>query len=198
MYRKFIKRILDLLISLFILPFFILILILFSLIIYIDDKGPIFYNSSRLGKNGKVFKMYKLRSMKVHAPDIRNKDGSTYNSKDDPRLTKIGKFIRKTSIDEIPQVLNIIIGNMSFVGPRPDLPEHKNLYDGNENRKLEIKPGVTGYNQAYYRNTIEWKKRIKNDIYYIDNISFIFDVKIVLKTIKVILLRKNVYIDKEE
>jgi lipopolysaccharide/colanic/teichoic acid biosynthesis glycosyltransferase len=192
------KRLFDLLISILIFPIFIVLVVIITPIIYIDDKGPIFYNAKRLGKNGKIFKMYKFRSMKVNAPDIRNEDGSTFNSKDDIRLTKVGRFIRKTSIDEIPQLINVFIGNMSFVGPRPDLPEHKDLYIDNEMRKLEIKPGITGFNQAYYRNTIEWKKRIENDIYYIDNLSFILDMKIVFKTVKMILLRKNVYISKDE
>lgn len=198
MYKKFMKRLFDLLISILIFPIFIVLVVIITPIIYIDDKGPIFYNAKRLGKNGKIFKMYKFRSMKVNAPDIRNEDGSTFNSKDDIRLTKVGRFIRKTSIDEIPQLINVFIGNMSFVGPRPDLPEHKDLYIDNEMRKLEIKPGITGFNQAYYRNTIEWKKRIENDIYYIDNLSFILDMKIVFKTVKMILLRKNVYISKDE
>jgi undecaprenyl phosphate N,N'-diacetylbacillosamine 1-phosphate transferase len=171
--------------------FFILIAI--GPIIYFQDKGSIFYNSTRLGKNGKLFKMYKFRSMKMNAPDIRNADGSTYNAEDDPRLTKIGEFIRKTSIDETPQILNIIKGDMSIIGPRPDLPEHRDLYEGSEERKLEIRPGVTGYNQAYFRNTIPWKERITNDIYYIDNLSCCMDIKIFFKTAVSVLKREYVF-----
>lgn len=136
--------------------------------------------------------------MKVNAPDIRNEDGSTFNSEDDPRLTKIGKFIRKTSIDETPQILNIIKGDMSIIGPRPDLPEHMELYEGNEKRKLEIRPGVTGFNQAYYRNTVPWKERIQNDIYYIDNLSLWLDIKILYKTAISVLKREDVFIEQEK
>lgn len=198
MYRKYFKRLIDLIIALLALPFWLLILIVFGLIIYFQDKGSVFYNAPRLGKNGKVFKMYKFRSMKLNAPDIRNSDGSTFNSEDDPRLTSIGKFIRKTSIDETPQLLNILKGDMSIVGPRPDLPEHYELYEANEGRKLEVKPGVTGFNQAYFRNTIPWKERIQNDIYYVDHLSFWLDTKIFFITILSVVRRKNVFVVKSD
>lgn len=197
MYKKNFKRPFDLLIFLLVFPLFVLILIIISPIIYLEDNGPVFYNSPRLGKNGKVFIMFKFRSMKINSKDFRNPDGSTYNSSYDNRLTKIGKFIRKTSLDELPQVMNVLKGEMSFIGPRPDLPEHISLYDENEKEKLLIRPGITGYNQAVFRNTIKWKDRIKNDIYYVNNISFLFDVKIILATIKILIFRRNVYVQKE-
>lgn len=189
---------LDLILSIIALPFLLIIIIIFGSIIYFEDKGPIFYNALRLGKDGKTFKMYKLRSMKVNSPDIRNEDGSTFNSENDPRLTKIGRFIRKTSIDEVPQIINIIKGDMSIIGPRPDLPEHMEYYEGNEIRKLEVRPGLTGYNQAYFRNTISWKERIKNDIYYVDNLSFWLDLKIFFRTILAVLKREKIYIVQEK
>lgn len=198
MYKKYFKRLSDVFITLLALPLWLMILIVFGPIIYFQDKGSIFYNAPRLGKNGKVFIMYKFRSMKLDAPDIRNSDGSTFNSEDDPRLTSIGKFIRKTSIDETPQLLNILKGDMSIVGPRPDLPEHYELYETNENRKLEVKPGVTGFNQAYFRNTIPWKERIQNDIYYIDHLSFWLDTKIVFITILSVVRRRNVFVVKSD
>jgi undecaprenyl phosphate N,N'-diacetylbacillosamine 1-phosphate transferase len=194
MYKKYFKRIFDLILSLIALPFWFIILIIVGPIIYFQDKGPIFYNAPRLGKDGEIFKMYKFRSMKVNAPDIRNEDGSTFNSEDDPRLTKIGKFIRKTSLDETPQLLNIIKGDMSIIGPRPDLPEHRLLYEGNEERKLEVRPGVSGYNQAYYRNTVPWKERIQHDIYYIDHLSLWLDVKIFFKSAVSVLKREDIYV----
>lgn len=194
MYKNLLKRIFDLIIAIIALPFWLVILVVIGTIIYFQDKGTVFYNAPRLGKNGEVFKMYKFRSMKLNAPDLRNEDGSTFNSEDDPRLTKIGKFIRKTSLDETPQLLNIIKGDMSIIGPRPDLPEHSELYVGNESRKLEIRPGVTGYNQAYYRNTVPWKQRIQNDIYYIDHLSFWLDIKIFFKTAKSVLKREDVFV----
>jgi undecaprenyl phosphate N,N'-diacetylbacillosamine 1-phosphate transferase len=194
MYKKYFKRIFDLILALIALPFWFIILIIVGPIIYFQDKGPIFYNAPRLGKDGKIFKMYKFRSMIMNAPDIRNEDGSTFNSEDDPRLTKIGKFIRKTSLDETPQLLNIIQGDMSIIGPRPDLPEHRLLYEGNEERKLEVRPGVSGYNQAYYRNTVPWKERIQHDIYYIDHLSLWLDIKVFFKTAVSVLKREDIYV----
>lgn len=167
MYRKYFKRILDLVFAIIALPLWFIILIIIGPIIYIQDKGPIFYNAPRLGKDGKIFKMYKFRSMKVNAPDIRNEDGSTFNSENDPRLTKIGKFIRKTSLDETPQLLNVIKGDMSFIGPRPDLPSAIKKYDNVTRTKLNVRPGITGYNQAYYRNSVTTNKKFLNDVYYV-------------------------------
>lgn len=194
MYKRYFKRATDLILAAIALPFLLVIFIVLGPIIFLQDKGSIFYNAPRLGKDGKVFTMYKFRSMKVNAQDIRNEDGSTFNSEDDPRLTNIGKFIRKTSLDETPQLLNIIKGDMSIIGPRPDLPEHQKLYEGNEQRKLEVRPGVTGYNQAYFRNTVPWKERIQNDIYYIDHLSWWLDVKVFIKTAVSVLRREDVYV----
>lgn len=197
MYQKIFKRLLDLVVSILALPLWLIILVIIGPIIYFQDKGSIFYNAPRLGKDGKIFKMYKFRSMKVNAPDVRNKDGSTFNAIDDPRLTKIGIFIRKTSLDETPQLLNIIKGDMSIIGPRPDLPDHVKLYEGNERRKLEVKPGVTGFNQAYFRNIVPWKERIQNDIYYIDHLSFLMDIKIFIRTIFVVLRSDAIFIEEK-
>lgn len=197
LYRRIVKRLLDLILSFIIFPFFLILLFFLGPIIYLHDKGSIFFVSPRLGINGNVFNMYKFRTMKMNAADIRNDDGSTYNAANDYRLTKIGAFLRKTSLDEIPQILNVIMGNMSFIGPRPDLPEHKKLYVNNEDRKLLIKPGITGFNQAYFRNSIQWKERIKNDIYYVDNLSLWLDVKIFFKTIILIFRKQNVFISNE-
>lgn len=116
MYSRFIKRLFDLCIGLISLPFLLLITIIMAPVIYANDKGPIFYNASRLGKDGKPFKMYKFRSMMVNAPDIRNEDGSTYNGDDDPRVTRVGRFMRKTSIDELPQFLNVFLGDSGIIG----------------------------------------------------------------------------------
>jgi lipopolysaccharide/colanic/teichoic acid biosynthesis glycosyltransferase len=133
--------------------------------------------------------------MKINAPDIRNKDGSTYNSEDDPRLTKIGNIIRRTSLDETPQILNIIKGEMSIIGPRPDLPEMLNRYTKFERKKLLVRPGVTGYNQAFYRNSNDMQGKFLNDVYYVENLSLILDIKIFFRTIHTVIFRKNVYRD---
>ncbi len=195
MYRKFFKRFLDICISLVALPFLGLELLLLAPMIYFTDRGPVFYNAERLGKNGKIFKMYKLRTMKVNAPDIRLSDGSTYNAEHDPRLTKFGGFIRKLSLDEVPQILNVFIGNMSLIGPRPDLPEHKEQYSETEARKLEVLPGITGYAQAYVRNAVPWKERLKFDVYYVEHLSFWLDIKIICKTVISVLGNKGIYVE---
>lgn len=193
MYKHFLKRLIDIIISLMVIPFLLLTIILVGVIIKMDDRGPIFYLGERLGRNGKTFKMYKFRTMKVNAPDLRNPDGSTFNSESDPRLIKSGRFLRKTSIDEVPQLINVLIGNMSLVGPRPDLPEHINYYKNEDFEKLSVKPGVTGYNQAYFRNSTDWENRKQNDVHYARNISFMFDLKIIFRTIYSVIFRKNIY-----
>lgn len=193
MYKYFFKRLFDIFFSIIAIPFWLIILVIVAPIIYCEDKGSIFYNAPRLGKNGKNFKMFKFRSMKMNAPDIRNEDGSTYNAEDDPRLTRIGKLIRKMSIDETPQLLNILRGDMSLIGPRPDPLEDMDIYTDIEKNKLSVRPGITGYSQAYFRNSITQKEKFKNDIYYVDNISLIFDLKILLHTIITVVLKKNVF-----
>ncbi len=193
MYRLFWKRLFDLLIALLVLPLWLVLLAVVGPILYLQDRGSVFYNAPRLGKNGKVFTMFKFRTMRMHAPDIRNEDGSTYNAADDPRVTPIGRLLRKTSLDETPQLLNILKGDMSVIGPRPDLPEHISSYSDFERRKLEIRPGVTGFSQAYFRNSVQWKERIRNDIYYIDHLTFRFDVKILIKTALSVLRCEGVY-----
>ena len=195
MYKKYIKRWLDLMISIIGLPFFAIVFIILAPIIVLEDKGSVFYNASRLGRNGKVFKMFKFRSMKVNAPDLRNEDGSTYNSDNDPRVTKIGRIMRKTSLDEVPQILNILRGEMSLIGPRPDLEDALEVFQGDEIEKLSVRPGITGYSQAYHRNQIDLHDRFKEDVYYAKNVSFMLDLKIFFQTIRTVLLRKGVYRD---
>ena len=195
MYRKVVKNILDFLIGLCGFPFFLIALIIFGPIIYFTDKGPIFYNANRIGKDGKLFKMYKFRSMYVNAPDIRLADGSTYNGEDDPRVTKIGKFMRATSIDELPQLLNLLNGTMSLIGPRPDPPDWLDKYPEDIKVFLTVKPGLTGYSQAYYRNSADGEEKMKNDAYYAKNCTFWMDVKIFFKTIAVVLGHDNTYKD---
>lgn len=199
LYTNFFKRVLDIVLSLILLPFILIVCIIIAPIIFIEDKGPIFYNGKRLGKNGKVFKMYKFRSMIVDAPDVRNKDGSTFNSEKDPRLTKIGKFLRKTSIDELPQIVNVLKGDMSFVGPRPHIITNYKGYNTltkEKQQRLKIRPGITGYSQAYYRNSITSDEKIKNDIYYVNNVSLLLDIKIIIKTFVSVINRDNIYVSK--
>ena len=193
MYKHFIKRIFDIMIGLVALPFVLIFVITLGPIIYFTDKGPIFYNGPRIGLHGRVFKMCKFRSMKVNAPDIRTADGSTYNSDDDPRVTKVGRFMRKTSLDEIPQFLNVLAGQMSFVGNRPDTPRMLDVYTDEQKKWLFItKPGITGYSQAYYRNSTSCEEKIANDIYYAKHEYFIMDVRIIFRTFKTVLFRENI------
>ena len=195
MYKNFFKRAIDIVISLVALPFFCLGFIFIAPLVYFTDKGPIFYNATRRGKNGKDFKMYKFRSMKVNAPDLRNADGSTYTGNVDPRVTKIGKILRKTSLDEIPQFLNVLKGDMSLIGPRPTLATKEYIeseLDENRLKHYSVRPGITGYSQAYFRNSISQDEKFANDAYYADNLTFIFDVKILFKTVASVLGQKNI------
>ena len=136
--------------------------------------------------------MYKLRSMKVNASDIRLADGSTYNGDNDPRVTKFGKIARKISIDELPQIINILKGDMSFIGPRPDTPVGTAAYTEEEKVILTVRPGITGYNQAVNRNSVLTKEKLKNDIYYVEHLSIRFDIKIIFMTIAAVFKRKNI------
>lgn len=195
MYKRYIKRLLDLLISIIGLPFFLIAFIIFGPIIKASDKGPIFYNAKRIGRNGKLFKMFKFRSMYVNAPDIRLADGSTYNGEDDPRVTKVGKFMRATSIDELPQLINMLNGTMSLIGPRPDPPDWLDKYPEDIKVFLTVRPGLTGYSQAYFRNGADGEQKMKNDAYYAQHVSFLFDVKIFFKTIATVLGHEGTYKD---
>lgn len=197
MYVHFFKRVIDLIIALIALPLVLLIIIIVAPFIYFDDKGPIFYAGKRIGYKGKPFGMLKFRSMKVNAPDIRLEDGSTYNGEDDPRVTRVGKFLRKTSLDEIPQFLNVLVGQMSIIGIRPDPLDWLEKYNEQEKVILTVKPGITGYNQAYFRNSADGETKLKNDVYYAEHISFWLDVKIFFKTIKTVLFRENINVSED-
>lgn len=192
-YQNVIKRLIDILACLFALPFVILIFVPVAIAIKIEDGGPLFYSSKRIGKGFKEFGMLKFRSMKVNAPDLRNSDGSTFNSKSDPRVTRVGHFLRETSIDEIPQVFNVLAGQMSIIGPRAGDVESKDTYMEDEKDKLLVRPGITGYTQAYYRNGLGVREKRLYDAWYAHSVSFTLDVKIFFRTIKTVLTHENVY-----
>lgn len=189
---RFVKRLFDIICSAILMIPIGLVIIISAIFIKAEDRGPVFYMADRTGRYGKIFKMFKLRSMKVNAPDIRLADGSTYNGDDDPRVTKFGKFARKTSIDELPQVINILKGDMTFIGPRPDTPVGSAAYTEEERIILTVRPGITGYNQAVNRNSVLTKEKLKNDIYYVNHLSLWFDIKIVFMTIATVLGHKNI------
>ncbi|MGM0777901.1 MAG: sugar transferase [Bacillota bacterium] len=193
MYKNFIKRIIDLIICIFGLMIFVPLYVIIGILIKLEDKGPIFYKAERIGKYSKSFEMYKFRSMRVNAPVLLNKDGSTFNSEDDPRVTKIGKFIRETSIDEIPQILNVIKGDMSIIGPRASLASVLDTFNSDEVDKMKVRPGITGYTQAYFRNGLSNREKRLKDAWYANNVSFWLDVKIFFKTILTVLKKEGLY-----
>jgi lipopolysaccharide/colanic/teichoic acid biosynthesis glycosyltransferase len=177
MYTKVVKPIADFfaaLIGLIILsPLFILITIL----LFIANNGKPFFTQKRPGKQGKIFQIVKFKTMN----DAKDKDGKLLP--DAKRLTVIGKIVRKTSLDELPQLLNVLKGDMSLVGPRPLLTHYLHLYSDFQNRRHEVKPGITGWAQVNGRNTISWEKKFAYDVWYVSNISFILDIKILFKTV---------------
>lgn len=196
MYR-FIKRTFDLVCCIVAFPFFLILLVGISVAIKLEDGGPVFYMAERIGKDSKKLIMYKFRSMKVNAPNLLNADGSTYNAKDDPRVTRVGKFLRVTSLDETAQILNVLKGEMSLIGPRASGWGALESYLPDEIDKMKVRPGISGYTQAYYRNSISVREKRLLDAWYANNASLWVDTKIFFKTIQTVLFRKNVYTNAE-
>lgn len=196
LYCKYVKRLIDIVICLVALPFFVVLYIIIGLAVKFEDHGPIFYMAERIGKDKKLLKMYKFRSMKVDAPNILNSDGSTYNSASDSRVTKVGKFLRVTSLDEIPQIINVLKGEMSIIGPRASGYEALSSYRDDEMDKMNVVPGITGYTQAYYRNNLSVREKRLKDAWYANNVSLKLDIKIFFKTIITVLKRDNIYTNK--
>ena len=172
-------------------------MIIAAIAIVINDPGPIFFRQSRLGKGAKPFRIFKFRSMKVNAPDVRNADGSAYSGENDPRVTSVGRFIRKTSIDELPQFINVLIGEMSMVGPRPDQENQLQYYTEEEMPKLSVKPGITGLAQINGRNSISWEERKKLDVQYANTRNTVMDISIMLKTIPYVFFGKDINTNKK-
>jgi lipopolysaccharide/colanic/teichoic acid biosynthesis glycosyltransferase len=190
MIYKFFKRLFDVIISMTGLIFTSPILLITAIAIKLESSGPIIFEQERLGLNGNVFKIYKFRSM---CEDAEN--GGVYETKGDPRVTRVGKFIRKTSIDELPQFLNILKGQMSLIGPRPALTYHPwpySDYTEEQKRMFHVRPGVTGWAQVNGRKEVEWPRRIELNVEYVDKMSFYFDLMIFFKTIfKVLRMEDN-------
>ena len=164
------------------------------------SKGPIFFSQKRVGKNGKVFKMYKFRSMVVNAGELKEKlshknemSGPMFKMKDDPRVTKVGKFIRRTSLDELPQLWNVLKGDMSLVGPRPSLPKEVKQFEKWMFRRLTVKPGLTCYWQVSGRNNIDFEDWMKLDISYVEDRNLWIDIKLIFKTVFVLFGDKNAH-----
>ena len=199
-FYRFTKRFFDILASLIGLIILSPVFLIVAIAIKIDDGGPVFYNQERIGKNGKEFKMYKFRSMKVNADQELEKlihknevDGAMFKMKDDPRITRVGKFIRKTSIDEFPQLLNVLLGQMSIVGPRPPLPREVKMYTDYDWQRLYVRPGCTGLWQVTVRNSVGFHEMVNIDLEYIQKRGFWLDIKIMFKTIKIIFVPNSAY-----
>ena len=166
-----------------------------AVLVKLDSKGPVFFIQDRVGKDGKPFRAYKFRTMLHGAAD--QGAGLIIEGQDDPRITKVGKFLRRWSLDELPQFINILKDEMSVVGPRPTLPYQVQQYDEFQRRRLEVKPGITGWAQIHGRNVLSWPERIEYDVWYVDNWSFRLDMEIILKTFGVLFKREGLYGDKE-
>jgi exopolysaccharide biosynthesis polyprenyl glycosylphosphotransferase len=188
-----VKGIMDVLLTLVILILISPAMLLISVLIKLEDGGPVFFKQVRVGRHGRLFKCFKFRTMVVNAEELREKlmalnevDGPVFKIKNDPRITKIGRFLRKTSLDELPQFFNVLFGDMSIVGPRPPIPSEVEQYERNLMRRLSINPGITCIWQVSGRNNISFDKWMEMDMEYIDNWSLTLDLKIILKTIKVV------------
>ncbi len=187
MYKNFIKRLLDFLIVLSVLLVIWPILLVITIWLHFANKGAgAFFTQERPGKGGKIFKVIKFKTM----TDERDANGNLLP--DEVRLTKVGKFVRSTSIDELPQLINVLKGDMSIIGPRPLLPQYLPLYSPEQARRHEVRPGITGWAQCHGRNAITWTEKFKLDVWYVDNISFWTDVKVVFITAKKVLFREDI------
>ncbi len=193
LYSKYFKRALDLVVCILGFPFFLILLVVVGVLIFLEDRGPIFYLDERIGRGSRLFKMYKFRSMKVNSPLLLNADGSTYNSKEDSRVTKIGRVLRASSMDEIPQIINVLKGDMSIIGPRASLAGALGTYQPDEIDKMKVRPGITGLTQAYYRNDLSNREKRIKDAWYANHQSFGLDLKIFFKTVGTVLRRRGLY-----
>lgn len=186
MYKSFFKRILDFTVSFIAIIVFSPIFMLVALLLLLNNKGSVFFFQKRPGKNEKIFKVIKFKTM----TDKKDKNGNLLSDAD--RLTKLGKFVRKTSLDELPQLINVLKGDMSIIGPRPLLPEYLPLYNDNQKKRHLVKPGITGWAQVNGRNAISWTKKFEYDVWYVENMGFILDLKIIALTVLKVLKSEGI------
>lgn len=187
MYKHFFKRFFDFWISLIVLIIISPILLVVTIWLHFANKGAgAFFTQDRPGKDGKIFKVIKYKTM----TDERDENGELLP--DEVRLTKVGKFVRSTSIDELPQLINVLKGDMALIGPRPLLPEYLPLYSKKQARRHEVRPGISGWAQCHGRNAISWTEKFKLDVWYVDHCTLWTDIKIIFITIKNVLLRKDI------
>ena len=187
MYKYFLKRVIDLIIVFCVLSIIWPILLIIAIWLHFVNKGAgVFFTQARPGKNARIFKVIKFKSM----TDERDADGNLLPDKE--RLTKVGRFVRSTSIGELPQLINVLKGDMALVGPRPLLPQYLSLYSKEQARRHEVRPGITGWAQVNGRNAISWTKKFELDVWYVDHCSFRLDVKIIFLTIKKVFIREGI------
>ena len=190
MYRHFFKRFLDFWISLIVLIIISPILLLVTIWLHFANKGAgAFFLQDRPGKDGKIFKVIKFKTM----TDERDAEGNLLP--DEARLTKVGRFVRSTSIDELPQLINVLKGDMSLIGPRPLLVQYLPLYSAEQMRRHEVRPGISGWAQCHGRNQISWTEKFKLDVWYVDHLSFMTDVQVIMITIKKVIFREDINSD---
>ena len=194
-----IKRLFDIVMSLIGLILLLPVFLIIAILIKIDSKGPVFFKHKRIGKNGKTIGVYKFRSMVINAeellkqftPEQMKEYEKNFKLDNDPRITKMGNFLRKTSLDELPQLINILIGDMSIVGPRPIVTKELEKYGDQKDKFLSVTPGLTGFWQASGRSDVEYDERIKMELYYVDNCSLWLDIKIILKTFVAVIKKEG-------
>jgi undecaprenyl phosphate N,N'-diacetylbacillosamine 1-phosphate transferase len=187
---SYIKRLLDIVVSMAALVILLPLLVVIALAIKIDNPGPVFFRQERAGVRGQPFKIFKFRTMIVGA---EKKGAGVFVEDNDPRITMVGNLLRKISLDELPQLINIFKGEMSLVGPRPTLPYQVENYDQRQRGRLEVKPGITGWAQVNGRSSLTWPERIELDLWYIENQSLWLDLKVLFKTVGVVLGKSNLY-----
>ena len=194
-----IKRVIDVILASVALILLSPLFAIIAIAIKIDSKGPVFFAHKRIGKNGKIIKLYKFRSMVINAeeliksftPEQMREYKENYKSTNDPRITKVGKFLRKTSLDELPQLINIINGDLSIIGPRPVVADELEKYGVNKDKFLSVTPGLTGYWAANGRSNTTYEQRMEMELYYIDNLSLKMDIKVFFKTILSVLKKEG-------
>jgi undecaprenyl phosphate N,N'-diacetylbacillosamine 1-phosphate transferase len=186
MYKNYIKQLFDFIFALIGMLFFMPVFFAIYLLLKIANKGDAFFFQDRPGKNGNVFKIIKFKTMN----DAKDVNGNLLS--DAERLTTVGSFVRKTSLDEIPQLINVIKGDMSLIGPRPLLTQYLHLYNDFQNRRHEVKPGITGWAQVNGRNAISWEKKFEYDVWYVDHCSFLLDIQILFKTILKVIKKEGI------
>lgn len=183
MYKRFIKRLIDVIVSFLMLVLLSPLFLILAVLVKLTSPGAVIFKQERLGKDAVVFKMYKFRSMKENS---EHTGSGVYSGEGDDRVTGVGRFLRATSLDELPQLINILRGDMSFIGPRPPLtyhPWHIDEYTEEQKRMFEVRPGLSGWAQVHGRKCVEWNERIRMNIWYVDHVSFLLDMKILFMTV---------------